>query len=54
MELHPGHRITAPFLPAPAEVKTFTPRRGYAPHEVVLDEGYHTFQLLQLFTEPLA
>jgi hypothetical protein len=54
MELHPGQRIAAPFLSAPAEVKTFTPRRGYARLEVVLEDGHHTFQSLQVFDEQLA
>jgi hypothetical protein len=31
MELHPGQRIAAPFLPAPAEVDTFMPRRSPSP-----------------------
>lgn len=54
MELQAGQRIAAPFLPAPAEVKTFTPRQGYARLEVVLEDGRHTFQSLQIFPEQLA
>ena len=54
MDLHPGQRITAPFLPAPAEVKAFTIRANYYRVEVVLDDGHNTFTPLQLTEAQLA
>jgi hypothetical protein len=48
MELHAGQRITAPFLPAPAEVKKFETRAGYFLLEVVLDDGHHTYKPLRI------
>ena len=54
MELQPGQRITAPFLAAPAEVKTFVAREGYVHLEVVLEDGYNTFQSKRVFLDQLA
>ncbi len=54
MVLHPGQRITAPFLATPAEVKTFAPRDGYVHLEVVLEDGHHTFQSKRVFPDQLA
>ncbi len=54
MQPQPGQRITAPFLPAPAEVKKFQPRAGYYLLEVVLDDGHHTYQPLRITDEQLA
>lgn len=54
MELTIGQIITAPFLSAPAEVKQFQPRAGYALLEVVLDDGHHTFKSLRLTTDQLS
>ena len=41
--LHPGQQITAPFLPAAAEVKGFSQRSGYARLEAVLLDGSDQF-----------
>jgi hypothetical protein len=54
MELRAGQRITAPFLPAPAEVKKFEPRAGYFLLEVVLDDGHHTYKPLRITGDQLA
>lgn len=43
MELHPEQRITAPFLPALAEVKTFTPCRGCAREDMQRFDGTPIF-----------
>ena len=43
-----GQRIAAPFLSAPAEVKTFEPRAGYYRLEVVLDDGPSTWSSLSV------
>jgi hypothetical protein len=48
MELHPGQRISAPFLPTIAEVKKFEPRGGYALLEVVLQDGSNTYKALRI------
>ncbi|MGC9400238.1 MAG: helicase-related protein [Anaerolineae bacterium] len=53
MELQPGQRIDAPFLAAPAEVKTWEARQGYHRLEVVLEDGRHTYQQVQVFPEQL-
>ena len=53
MELRAGQRITAPFLPAPAEVKKFEPRAGYFLLEVVLDDGHHTYKPLRITDDQL-
>lgn len=53
MEPQVGQSITAPFLAAPAEVKKFEPRSGYALLEVVLDDGHHTFKSLRLTEDQL-
>lgn len=53
MNLNPGQRITAPFLPVPAEVKKFEPRSGYCLLEVVLQDGHNTFKPLRITTERL-
>jgi hypothetical protein len=42
-QLHPGQQITAPFLPAAAEVKGFSQRSGYARLEAVLLDGSDQF-----------
>ena len=49
-----GQRIAAPFLSAPAEVKTFAPRAGYYLLEVVLDDDHHTFKPLRITDDQLA
>jgi superfamily II DNA or RNA helicase len=49
-----GQRITAPFLSAPAEVKTFEQRPGYYLLEVVLDDGHQSYRSLNLSEEQLA
>ena len=49
-----GQRIAAPFLSAPAEVKTFEPRAGYYRLEVVLDDGHRTFRSLSITDDQLA
>jgi hypothetical protein len=54
MNLQPGQRIIAPFLPAPAEVKTFEPRPGYSLPEVVLDDAHHTCKLPRIAEDQLA
>jgi hypothetical protein len=54
MELKAGQRITAPFLPAPAEVKKFETRAGYFLLEVVLDDGHHTYKPLRITDDQLA
>jgi hypothetical protein len=54
MELKAGQRITAPFLPAPAEVKKFETRAGYFLLEVVLDDDHHTYKPLRIIDDQLA
>jgi hypothetical protein len=54
MELRAGQRITAPFLPGPAEVKKFETRAGYFLLEVVLDDGHHTYKPLRITGDQLA
>jgi superfamily II DNA or RNA helicase len=54
MELQPGQRITAPFLRAPAVVKTFARRSGYALIDVVLEDEHHTYQSKRVFDDQLA
>ena len=54
MDLQVGQHITAPFLPAPAEVKQFEPRSGYFLLEIVLDDGHHTYRSLRLTDDQLA
>jgi superfamily II DNA or RNA helicase len=49
-----GQRITAPFLSAPAEVKTFEQRPGYYLLEVVLDDGHQSYRSLNLSEDQLA
>jgi hypothetical protein len=39
MQLQPGQLISAPFLPAAAEIKQFELRSGYALLEVVLHDN---------------
>ena len=46
--------ITAPFLSAVAEVKRFERRSGYYRLEVVLHDGHHTYQSLQITDSQLA
>jgi hypothetical protein len=48
MDLQVGQLITAPFLPASAEVKKFEPRSGYYLLEVVLQDGHHTYEPLRI------
>ena len=43
MELQIGQLITAPFLPASAEVKKFEPRQGYYQLEVLLRNGSNQY-----------
>jgi hypothetical protein len=52
MDLPAGQRIAAPFLSAPAEVKTFEPRPGYCRLEVVLDD-HHTLKLVHITEDQL-
>jgi superfamily II DNA or RNA helicase len=54
MELQIGQLITAPFLPATAEVIKFEPRAGYFLLEVVLQDGHHTYKPLRITDEQLA
>jgi len=54
VQLQPGQRIQAPFLPTTAEVKQFQPRAGYYLLEVVLDDGNHTYKPLRISAEQLA
>jgi superfamily II DNA or RNA helicase len=54
VELQSGQVITAPFLPAPAEVKKFEPRLGYFLLEVVLDDGHQTYKPLRITDDQLA
>lgn len=54
MQPKPGQLITAPFLPAPAEVKKFEPRAGYFLLEVVLQDDHHTYKPLRITAEQLA
>ena len=54
MTLQPGQLITAPFLPAAAEVKKFEPRAGYFLLEVVLDDGHHTYKPLRVTDDQMA
>jgi superfamily II DNA or RNA helicase len=49
-----GQRITAPFLSAPAEVKTFEERPGYYLLEVILDDGHQSYRSLNLSEDQLA
>ena len=43
MELQVGQLITAPFLPARAEVKKFEPRQGYYRLEILLKDGSNRY-----------
>ncbi len=43
MNLQIGQLISGPFLPAPAEVKQFEPRRGYYRLEVLLRDGSNRY-----------
>jgi superfamily II DNA or RNA helicase len=52
--LHPGQQITAPFLPAAAEVKGFSQRSGYARLEAVLLDGSDQFITRNLSPAQLA
>jgi superfamily II DNA or RNA helicase len=54
MELRPGQQITAPFLPAPAEVKGFSQRSGYVRLEAVLLDGRNQFITRNLTPDQLA
>jgi len=55
MDLKAGQRIAAPFLSAPAEVKTFDPRAGYYRLEVVVDDDAgRTFRSLNITDDQLA
>lgn len=51
MSLQVGQLITAPFLPASAEVKKFEPRAGYYLLEVVLQDDSHTYKPLRITEE---
>ncbi len=51
MSLQVGQLITAPFLPASAEVKKFEPRDGYFLLEVVLQDDSHTYKPLRITEE---
>ena len=53
MQLQPGQLISAPFLPATAEVKQFELRSGYALLEVVLHDGHQTYKPLRITLEQL-
>ncbi|MCB0190767.1 MAG: DUF3883 domain-containing protein [Anaerolineae bacterium] len=50
MNLQIGQQITAPFLPAQAEIKKFEPRQGYYRLEVLLKDGSNQY-LSQNITE---
>jgi len=54
MDLCAGQLITAPFLPASAEVKKFEPRTGYYLLEVVLQDDHHTYKPLRITDDQLA
>lgn len=54
MALHIGQLITAPFLPAPAEVKKFEPRRGYYRLEMLLKDGSNQFLAQNITDSQLA
>jgi superfamily II DNA or RNA helicase len=54
MKTQVGQRITAPFLSASAEVKTFEKRSGYYLLEVVLEDGHQSYRSLNLSEEQLA
>jgi len=54
MHLKPGQRVKAPFLSAPAEVKSFIPRTNYYRVEFVLDDGRNSFIHRQLTEDQLA
>jgi hypothetical protein len=54
MDLQVGQLITAPFLPASAQVKKFEPRSGYYLLEVVLQDGHHTYKPLRITDDQLA
>jgi len=54
MDLQVGQLITAPFLPASAQVKKFEPRTGYYLLEVVLQDGHHTYKPLRITDGQLA
>jgi len=54
VDLQPGQRIQAPFLPTTAEVKQFQARAGYYLLEVVLDDGHHTYKPLRISEAQLA
>jgi superfamily II DNA or RNA helicase len=54
MELQPGQRIKAPFLPTNAEIKKIEYRRGYTLLEVVLLDNQKTFKSLRINQEQLS
>ncbi len=54
MHLQPGQLISAPFLPATAEVKKFELRSGCALLEVVLHDGQQTYKALRITPDQLA
>jgi superfamily II DNA or RNA helicase len=54
MQLQPGQLISAPFLPATAEIKKFELRSGYALLEVVLHDGHQTYKPLRITPDQLA
>jgi hypothetical protein len=53
MQLQPGQLISAPFLPATAEIKKFELRSGYALLEVVLHDGHQTYKPLRITSDQL-
>jgi hypothetical protein len=48
MQLQPGQIISAPSLPAIAEIKKSELRSGYALLEVVLHDGHQTYKPLRI------
>lgn len=54
MHLRIGQQISAPFLSAPAEVKSFEARSGYYKLEVLLQDGSNRFQSHNIFEHQLA
>jgi hypothetical protein len=54
MNFKVSQSITASFLSAPAEVKTFEPRTGYYLLEVFLQDDHHTFKPLRITENQLA
>jgi hypothetical protein len=54
MELQIGQVITAPFLPAPAEVKKFERRGGYCRLEILLQDGSNQYFSRNITDEQLA